>query len=138
MRWASNGIVQALRHAATTSGPKVRLGTKWPSITSHWMRSTPAFSSSRHSSPSRAKSAGSTDGTICTGAISVSPPGRGRDADATRGGGQSGSPRARSIVTAAAPCSSTSPGMTASQIASSCRTCSSERGSKTAVRTAST
>ena len=21
-----------------TSGPKVRLGTKWPSITSHWMR----------------------------------------------------------------------------------------------------
>ncbi len=41
-----------------TSGPKVRLGTKWPSMTSHWMRSTPAFSRAATSSPSRAKSAG--------------------------------------------------------------------------------
>ena len=32
------------RHAAMTSGPNVMLGTNWPSITSHWMRSTPAFS----------------------------------------------------------------------------------------------
>ena len=47
-----------------TSGPKVRLGTNRPSMTSHWMRSTPAFSSAMHSSPSREKSAGSTDGTI--------------------------------------------------------------------------
>ena len=28
-----------------TSGPKVRFGTNWPSMTSHWMRSTPASSS---------------------------------------------------------------------------------------------
>ena len=27
----------------STSGPKVRLGTNWPSITSHWMRSTPGL-----------------------------------------------------------------------------------------------
>src|ERR671910_340708 len=27
-----------------TSGPNVRLGTNRPSMTSHWMRSTPAFS----------------------------------------------------------------------------------------------
>ena len=45
-----------------TSGPKVRLGTNWPSITSHWMRSTPASSSAATSSPRRAKSAGRTDG----------------------------------------------------------------------------
>ena len=31
-----------------TSGPKVRFGTNWPSMTSHWMRSTPAFSSADH------------------------------------------------------------------------------------------
>src|SRR3954447_14368098 len=50
-----------------TSGPKVRLGTNWPSITSHWMLSTPAFASAATSSPSRAKSAGSTEGTIWIG-----------------------------------------------------------------------
>ena len=33
-------------------------------MTSHWMRSTPAFSRAAHSSPSREKSAGSTEGTI--------------------------------------------------------------------------
>ena len=52
-----------------TSGPKVRLGTKRPSITSHWMRSTPAFSRAATSSPSRAKSAGSTDGAISIAAV---------------------------------------------------------------------
>ena len=31
-----------------TSGPNVRLGTNWPSMTSHWMRSTPAFSRAAH------------------------------------------------------------------------------------------
>ncbi|KWW99464.1 hypothetical protein LI90_1099 [Carbonactinospora thermoautotrophica] len=40
------------------------LGTNSPSITSHWIRSTPACSSARHSSPNREKSAGKTDGTI--------------------------------------------------------------------------
>ena len=55
-----------VRPAATaiTSGPKVRFGTNWPSMTSHWMRSTPASSSATTSSPSWAKSAGSTEGTI--------------------------------------------------------------------------
>ena len=53
MRWASNGTDTCGRQAAITSGPKVRLGTKRPSITSHWMRSTPAFSSATTSSPRR-------------------------------------------------------------------------------------
>src|SRR2546423_13445350 len=67
MRCASNGNTVWARHDATTSGPNVRLGTNCPSITSHWMRSTPAFSSAAHSSPSRAKSAGSTEGAIWIG-----------------------------------------------------------------------
>ena len=71
MRWASNGTVVTARQLATMSGPKVRLGTNWPSITSHWMRSTPAFSSARHSSPSRAKSAGSTDGAMRIGRAAI-------------------------------------------------------------------
>ena len=53
--------------AAITSGPNVRLGTNWPSITSHWMRSTPAASRATISSPRRAKSAGNTEGTISIG-----------------------------------------------------------------------
>ncbi len=64
MRWASNGSEVCRRAAAITSGPKVRLGTNCPSITSHWMRSQPAASSAATSSPRRAKSTGSTDGTI--------------------------------------------------------------------------
>ena len=66
-----------LRCAAMTSGPKVRLGTKLPSMTSNWMRSQPAFSSALQSRPSAAKSAGSTDGMICTGprrAVQRGPP----------------------------------------------------------------
>ena len=60
------------RVAAMTSGPNVRFGTNWPSMTSHWMRSTPAFSSAATSSPRREKSAGSTDGAIWIGrAIAV-------------------------------------------------------------------
>ncbi len=50
-----------------TSGPNVRLGTKRPSMTSNWIRSTPAFSSATHSSPSLEKSQGSTDGAISMG-----------------------------------------------------------------------
>ena len=64
MRWASKGTVTWSRTEAMTSGPKVRLGTNWPSMTSHWMRSTPAFSRATHSSPRREKSAGRTEGTI--------------------------------------------------------------------------
>src|SRR5207248_3570756 len=67
MRWASKPTAARLRQAATTSGPNVRLGTNSPSMTSHWMRSTPAFSRAAHSSPSRAKSAGSTEGAIWIG-----------------------------------------------------------------------
>src|SRR5205814_7596756 len=40
-----------------TGAPKVRLGTKWPSITSIWIQSAPASSSALTSSPRRAKSA---------------------------------------------------------------------------------
>ena len=46
------------------SGPNVKLGTNWPSITSHWIRSTPAESNSQIASPSREKSTGKTDGAI--------------------------------------------------------------------------
>ncbi len=67
IRWASKGTVTWSRTEAITSGPKVRLGTNCPSITSHWIRSTPAFSKATHSSPSREKSAGRTEGTMETG-----------------------------------------------------------------------
>jgi hypothetical protein len=40
------GHTARARQAATTSAPKVRLGTNRPSMMSHWMRSTPARSSS--------------------------------------------------------------------------------------------
>ena len=66
IRWASKGISTSGRVAAMTSAPKVRFGTKLPSMTSHWMRSTPAFSRSMTASPRWAKSAGSTEGTIST------------------------------------------------------------------------
>ena len=61
------GTATSSRVEAITSGPNVRLGTNRPSITSHWMRSTPAFSSAITSSPRRAKSAGRTDGAISIG-----------------------------------------------------------------------
>ena len=64
IRCASKGRSQWRRAAAITSGPKVRFGTNWPSITSHWIRSTPAASRSRTALPSSAKSAGRTDGAI--------------------------------------------------------------------------
>ena len=74
MRCASNGTDVWGRADAITSGPNVRLGTNWPSITSHWMRSTPAASSAATSSPSREKSAGSTDGAIWIGRLIVQQP----------------------------------------------------------------
>jgi hypothetical protein len=73
MRWASNSTDAWGRQAAITSGPNVRFGTKRPSITSHWIRSTPAASRAATSSPSFEKSAGSTDGAI---SIGRSVPGR--------------------------------------------------------------
>ncbi len=58
MRWASNGTLSRGRTEAMTSGPKVRFGTKRPSITSNCMRSTPAFSRATQPSPKWAKSTG--------------------------------------------------------------------------------
>src|SRR5690348_16191041 len=49
---------------ATTGGPMVKLGTKWPSITSRWSMETPARSTRAISSASRAKSADRIDGII--------------------------------------------------------------------------
>ena len=60
------------------SGPTVMFGTNWPSITSHWMRSQPAASNAATSSPSRAKSAGSTDGAISMRGTAGSVIGAGR------------------------------------------------------------
>src|SRR3954471_14243343 len=81
MRCASNGTDVCGRQAATTSGPTVRFGTNCPSMMSHWIRSTPAFSRAAHSSPRRAKSAGRTDGAIWVGrpAIARTLPGHGRE-----------------------------------------------------------
>src|SRR5687767_15834768 len=67
MRWASNRTDAWGRQAAMTSGPKVRFGTNRPSMTSHWIRSTPASSRAATSSPSLAKSAGRTEGAISIG-----------------------------------------------------------------------
>jgi hypothetical protein len=66
MSWVSKGTLVYFRHAAINSGPNVRFGTKFPSITSNWIRSTPASSRRLHSAPMFAQSAGSTDGMICT------------------------------------------------------------------------
>src|SRR5450756_466651 len=41
------GSLDSRRIAATTSGPNVMLGTKWPSMTSRCRRPTPALSSVR-------------------------------------------------------------------------------------------
>src|SRR5436309_4221955 len=47
MRWASNGRRVRGRSAWIVRGPNVRFGTKWPSMTSRWIRSAPAFSTRR-------------------------------------------------------------------------------------------
>ena len=56
----------------TTSGPKVMLGTKWPSMTSTWIQSAPAASTARTSSPSLAKSAARIDGAMIRGVAKAS------------------------------------------------------------------
>src|SRR3954470_17388949 len=45
------------------------LGTKWPSITSTWIQSAPAWSTARTSSPSLAKSAARIDGAMASGRV---------------------------------------------------------------------
>src|SRR5207253_4137760 len=64
IRWASIGSLVARRTASTTWGPKVRLGTKWPSMTSTWIRSAPAASASFTCSARRPMSAERIEGTI--------------------------------------------------------------------------
>src|SRR5262245_49098708 len=64
MRCTSSGSRVTGRIPFTTTGPMLRFGTKWPSITSTWMRSAPAAVTSRTSSPSREKSAESIEGAI--------------------------------------------------------------------------
>src|SRR6185312_15531496 len=67
MRCTSNGSLLYLRTAFTTIGPIVRLGTKWPSITSTWIQSAPASVTAATSCPSAAKSADRIDGAMRTG-----------------------------------------------------------------------
>jgi hypothetical protein len=52
-----------------TGGPKVMLGTKWPSITSRWTQSAPAATTASTSSPRREKSADRIDGEIVMGRV---------------------------------------------------------------------
>src|SRR6059058_3406237 len=64
--------------ACSTTGPMVMLGTKRASITSTWIQSAPAASTARTSSPSRVKSADSTEGaTSIEAAIVLALPRRG-------------------------------------------------------------
>ena len=67
IRCRSSGNVVDRRSAFTTSGPTVRFGTNWPSITSTWIMSAPATSTAFTSSPSLEKSAARIDGAIRRG-----------------------------------------------------------------------
>src|SRR5260370_29263757 len=56
IRWQSRMVLgRAFLSDATTGGPIVRFGTKWPSITSQWITVPPPSSDAFASSPSRAK-----------------------------------------------------------------------------------
>ena len=57
IRWLWNGSALCGRTASTATGPNVRLSTKWPSMTSRWIESTPPAVARSTSSPSRPKSA---------------------------------------------------------------------------------
>src|SRR5215510_12463474 len=67
MRWTSKGFLVTLRIPCITTGPKLILGTKCPSITSIWIQSAPASSMARTSSPSFEKSAERIDGAMRSG-----------------------------------------------------------------------
>src|SRR5437879_4284523 len=81
IRWASIGSAVTLATASTTAGPKVRLGTKWPSITSTWIRSAPAATASLTCSLRRPMSAERIEGTMSIWlkslSLALSPAGRG-------------------------------------------------------------
>ena len=65
--FVSKATLQYFLHAFFISGPKVRFGSKLPSITLIWIRSTPASSRSLSHWPISAQSAGRTDGMIWIG-----------------------------------------------------------------------
>ena len=48
IRWLWYGSWECGRTASTTTGPMVRLRTKWPSMTSRWIESTPPASARAH------------------------------------------------------------------------------------------
>ncbi len=73
IRWAWNGRTECGRRASTTTGPKLMLSTKWPSITSRWIESTPAASARSTSSPSAEKSAFRMLALICAPLIGRRP-----------------------------------------------------------------
>src|SRR5271169_6071551 len=62
IRWQSSGTSTTLRNEATTGGPMVKFGTKWPSITSQWMTVAPPRTAASAASPKWAKSADNMDG----------------------------------------------------------------------------
>ena len=67
IRCTSSGMRATRASDFTTGGPIVMFGTKWPSITSTWIRSAPPRSAAATASPSAAKSAESSDGAIWSG-----------------------------------------------------------------------
>src|SRR3569832_1080711 len=67
IRCTSSGFFACGFIALTTAGPMEMLGTKWPAMTSTWIRSAPAFSIASISAPRRAKSADRIEGAIRTG-----------------------------------------------------------------------
>src|SRR5215213_3169807 len=66
MRCASTGRTTASTSEAATTGPMVRLGTKWLSIASKWTSSAPPSCARRTSSARLAKSAESMEGAPTT------------------------------------------------------------------------
>src|ERR1700728_4368511 len=73
IRWQSRGRRVTLRRLATTGGPRVMLGTKWPSITSTWMVVPPPRSAAAIWSARWAKSAERMEGSSSTIAFGATP-----------------------------------------------------------------
>mmetsp|Transcript_32226 Transcript_32226/g.96213 ORF Transcript_32226/g.96213 Transcript_32226/m.96213 type:complete len:233 (-) Transcript_32226:65-763(-) len=82
IRWQSNTAAECLRRHLMMGAPMVRLGTKWPSMTSRCSQSAPSSSIRLDSSASRAKSDDSMDGHMIVGGRSRSASLTGND---TRG-----------------------------------------------------
>src|SRR5262249_47020899 len=73
IRWISNGKRVTRRSDAMIGAPSAMFGTKWPSMTSMWMRSAPACSASPTCLPKWAKSAARMEGASFTACVSISP-----------------------------------------------------------------